>query len=228
MRSIIGTSLLPLLAIIIPSDFASANSIDRLIAKWGILNDECQSGSGENPDTLRACEERGRLDLQLERQGYTYGCDGDLGYQTYWRNDCSQNTDSYKANPDYTEQLKSNDFSCRDTSSFATQLLAESTLGLIKVIESGVATLESDDNQLICKLVIQIETMGFRQKESLTYTVTVLDNGDLWVEFLGEQVGNSNRAPIWRLDAMPIIPNYQPLPRVNTYTHSAQPRREYP
>jgi len=70
------------------SQSATNPTTTELIRKWNEINSKCRGGSGDAPDTWKACDERNKLTNEITRLGYTYGCDGDAGYQSYWRNDC--------------------------------------------------------------------------------------------------------------------------------------------
>jgi hypothetical protein len=71
------------------SNSASAtSSADQLIAQWSEINSKCRGGSGDNPKTWEACDARDTLSSKLEELGYSYGCEGQAGYESYWRNDC--------------------------------------------------------------------------------------------------------------------------------------------
>jgi len=67
---------------------ASPDGPDKLIAEWLDLNSKCRGGRGDDPLTEKYCEARELLSPRIEAHGYTYGCDGDFGYQLHWRKDC--------------------------------------------------------------------------------------------------------------------------------------------
>lgn len=55
-----------------------------LIALVEGLNDRCRGGSGDNAETLKACNERDAPMRQLQSLGYCYGKQGQAGYQYEW------------------------------------------------------------------------------------------------------------------------------------------------
>jgi hypothetical protein len=85
---------------------SASSSTDQLIAKWNELNSKCRGGSGDNPKTLEACDARDELSSILEAMGYSYGCDGEAGYQSFWRNDCGNYQSAEQANSSSTDPIK--------------------------------------------------------------------------------------------------------------------------
>lgn len=49
------------------------------------LNDRCRGGSGDDPATMKACEQRDAAYDRLEKAGWCYGKDGDAGFQRKWQ-----------------------------------------------------------------------------------------------------------------------------------------------
>jgi hypothetical protein len=49
------------------------------------LNGLCRGGSGDKPETVKACEDRDRLFKQVENQGWCWGPKGVAEYQKQWR-----------------------------------------------------------------------------------------------------------------------------------------------
>lgn len=47
--------------------------IQQLIAQWDDLNDRCRGGSGDEQATWASCDQRSKIDQQLEAQGWCYG-----------------------------------------------------------------------------------------------------------------------------------------------------------
>lgn len=45
----------------------------RLESRWADLNEQCRGGSGDDPRTMRACDEREKVDVQLTQAGWCYG-----------------------------------------------------------------------------------------------------------------------------------------------------------
>lgn len=59
--------------------------IAALIAREEELNDKCRGGSGDNPATMKACDERDVLVKQLKAKGWCWGREDQYGYQKYWQ-----------------------------------------------------------------------------------------------------------------------------------------------
>ena len=55
-----------------------------LLSQWSDLNGSCRGGSGNNPATLEACEQRNVASNRLLQAGYCYGRRGEYGYQMSW------------------------------------------------------------------------------------------------------------------------------------------------
>jgi len=49
------------------------------------LNDKCRGGSGDDPNTQKACDQRDAVYSKLEKSGWCYGGPGDAGYQRSWK-----------------------------------------------------------------------------------------------------------------------------------------------
>ena len=49
-----------------------------------LLNDRCRGGSGDDPDTLRACSIRDGLLQQIEKEGWCWGHAGQIGADKTW------------------------------------------------------------------------------------------------------------------------------------------------
>ncbi|MCC4258588.1 MULTISPECIES: hypothetical protein [Sphingobium] len=52
-----------------------------LINDWRRLNEQCRGGSGDDPATLKACEDREDATTRLQNAGICYGEAGQSGYQ---------------------------------------------------------------------------------------------------------------------------------------------------
>lgn len=63
---------------------SGAGDAKAMILRWTELNTLCRSGSGDNPATLQACEDRDALGRQLEAQGFCYGENDEFGFQADW------------------------------------------------------------------------------------------------------------------------------------------------
>lgn len=55
-----------------------------LLLQWAEQNSSCRGGSGDQPETLAACDRREKLDAQLSRLGMCYGREGEFGNETEW------------------------------------------------------------------------------------------------------------------------------------------------
>jgi hypothetical protein len=47
--------------------------VQQLIEKSETLNDKCRGGSGNNPSTMKACDQRDKLLENIEKKGWCYG-----------------------------------------------------------------------------------------------------------------------------------------------------------
>lgn len=47
-------------------------SVSQLIEQWEELNENCRGGSGDDPDTMKACDQRTGVSDRLEAMGYCY------------------------------------------------------------------------------------------------------------------------------------------------------------
>lgn len=63
---------------------ASAKDRPALIAEYEVRNTRCRGGSGDDPGTQAACDERQRLGREINRLGWCYGEKGQMGYQMAW------------------------------------------------------------------------------------------------------------------------------------------------
>jgi hypothetical protein len=78
---------------VLPSIAQTANppkDVASLITKEMELNDKCRGGSGDNPATFKACEERDNLIPIIKSKGWCYGKKGQAGYQMEWHQCTSQ------------------------------------------------------------------------------------------------------------------------------------------
>ncbi|MBZ9940140.1 hypothetical protein LB533_03375 [Mesorhizobium sp. BR1-1-13] len=62
----------------------TATSPARLIRQWQAANENCRGGSGDDPQTVKACGARDVLADQLEAAKWCYGKNGQSGYQYKW------------------------------------------------------------------------------------------------------------------------------------------------
>ncbi|RWA81318.1 hypothetical protein [Mesorhizobium sp.] len=56
----------------------------KLIRQWQAANEHCRGGSGDDPQTGKACNARDALARQLEAAKWCYGKNGQSGYQFKW------------------------------------------------------------------------------------------------------------------------------------------------
>jgi hypothetical protein len=63
---------------------APSSEIKALLATWDTLNGRCRGGSGDDQNTLDACDEREKIAGQLTARGWCYGEPGQAGYQMVW------------------------------------------------------------------------------------------------------------------------------------------------
>ena len=61
----------------------TANS-SGMLARWHDQNARCRGGSGDEPTTGRACDEREHTALSLVAAGWCFGRQGEFGYQMEW------------------------------------------------------------------------------------------------------------------------------------------------
>lgn len=62
----------------------TAPSPTRLIRQWQAANENCRGGSGDDPQTEKACNARDALSRQLEAAKWCYGKKGQSSYQYKW------------------------------------------------------------------------------------------------------------------------------------------------
>ena len=63
---------------------ARSDAAEALIAEWTDLNSTCRGGSGDDPKTMKACDDREAVSAKLKKLGWCYGRPGDAGYQRSW------------------------------------------------------------------------------------------------------------------------------------------------
>lgn len=51
----------------------------ELIATWSKLNSQCRGGSGDDPSTMHACEQRDAVGRRIDRAGWCFGKTGQSG-----------------------------------------------------------------------------------------------------------------------------------------------------
>lgn len=65
--------------------FPSAE-VQSLIEKSETLDDKCRGGSGNNPSTMKACDQRDKVIASIEKKGWCFGSlnRDDAGYNYRW------------------------------------------------------------------------------------------------------------------------------------------------
>ncbi|MDC7683320.1 hypothetical protein PQU92_08530 [Asticcacaulis sp. BYS171W] len=63
---------------------ASTTADKALLTHYADLNEQCRGGSGDDPKTMKACDERDALSDKLEKAGYCYGEFAEYGFQSGW------------------------------------------------------------------------------------------------------------------------------------------------
>ena len=63
---------------------SSSGDAAGMIATWGRLNQDCRGGSGSDPATQRACDQRDALYNRIEAAGFCYGENDTYGYEMKW------------------------------------------------------------------------------------------------------------------------------------------------
>jgi hypothetical protein len=58
--------------------------IDVLIAQEEELNHKCRGGSGDEPATMKACDERDAIVEKLKTKGWCWGHDGQVEFKKQW------------------------------------------------------------------------------------------------------------------------------------------------
>lgn len=87
MRTIFLALLLPALAgAILP---ASAAQAEASIDQWKALNSQCRGGSGDDPATQRACDQRDALTRKLGEAGWCFGHKDDPDAAAYQWHRCT-------------------------------------------------------------------------------------------------------------------------------------------
>lgn len=69
----------------------SRNDPKTMQRLWFEANGACRGGSGDNPKTHLACDEREAYGKRLGQLGWCYGKKGEYGYQHQWHR-CGRNS----------------------------------------------------------------------------------------------------------------------------------------
>lgn len=59
--------------IAVHAGYFPSKDIQKFIEKAEILNDKCQGGSGDDPKTMKGCEDRDNIIMKIESNGYFWG-----------------------------------------------------------------------------------------------------------------------------------------------------------
>ena len=59
--------------------------ISGLIKKTDFLNDKCRGGSGDNPETMKSCDERDKYVDLLHKKGWCYGTSSQIEADKTWQ-----------------------------------------------------------------------------------------------------------------------------------------------
>jgi hypothetical protein len=70
---------------------STAVNVSALINRWQDENGRCRGGSGDDPKTYQACDERSATGNKLAEAGWCYGREGEAGYQMEWH-PCAANS----------------------------------------------------------------------------------------------------------------------------------------
>ena len=69
-----------------PADRPSASAdVQALVARAEALNSACRGGRGDDPATVRACDDRDAAVRQLAARGWCYGTPSDIEAQKEWQ-----------------------------------------------------------------------------------------------------------------------------------------------
>src|SRR5690242_4704101 len=66
-------------------------NVKALITRSEAANDRCRGGSGDNPETFKACDRRAVYERQLDRLGWCKGREGEAGFEKWWHR-CGRNS----------------------------------------------------------------------------------------------------------------------------------------
>lgn len=62
----------------------SPNDPQTMMRLWSQANGQCRGGSGDDPRTSDACDERAAYSMRLRQLGWCYGKRDEAGYQYRW------------------------------------------------------------------------------------------------------------------------------------------------
>jgi len=75
---------------------AQSPQVDRLLNRYGRLNDACRGGPGDSAKTMAACCSRQRVGIRLERLGWCYGKSEQTGADMEWHR-CRRDSEHHDA-----------------------------------------------------------------------------------------------------------------------------------
>ena len=67
-----------------PAATAPADDVASLLARERKLNDRCRGGSGDDPATMKACDERDVLVKKLQARGWCWGREDQIEADKKW------------------------------------------------------------------------------------------------------------------------------------------------
>lgn len=70
---------------------STKNEVKPIIEKYNNLNGKCRGGSGDDPNTIKACDERDLVVAKLKESGWCFGKEGQAEYEMEWHQ-CSSNS----------------------------------------------------------------------------------------------------------------------------------------
>jgi hypothetical protein len=78
-----------LTGLILAPQLTLATQAKASIAQWKALNSQCRGGSGDDPATQRACDQRDALTRQLAETGWCFGRKDDPDAAAYQWHRCT-------------------------------------------------------------------------------------------------------------------------------------------
>lgn len=94
-KTLIASTVVSIISCFISIPAFAGNSIPAnvkaLLRAEAELNDLCRGGSGDDPKTMQACDDRNAVEVRLYAAGWCYGKHGQAGYQMKWHK-CTRNS----------------------------------------------------------------------------------------------------------------------------------------
>ncbi len=94
MLSAVRLSVVAVVMLFSVHSFAQGNApgdAQSLLQRFEQLNGRCRGGSGNDPATWAACDERERLGPRLNALGWCFGREGEMGAEMQWHR-CGPNS----------------------------------------------------------------------------------------------------------------------------------------